>query len=244
MLNKNIQLQLNCFPLNNSQEELNACNNIYNRILRRFNISNMMNNDINRNDTKDGYLFTIRDKLNNRIVSSGQFNVASTTNYLAVEKVIKKITGSLPHWRNNFQENTYSEISALWVEHDYNALGLSDLIVRMCVIAAIKCRIRYLIAFYNKYSKKNALRFGFETRNEIGDNGKVFYPDRRYESTISMLRTTDLRRVHPKEQIIIREMMRKICSNYIVKINNTRIVLHYDLRNLLAGVVAQREQLI
>ena len=239
MPSEKIQLQLNCLPLNNCKEELKVCNNAYNRILNKFNISDLVSGDVNTLKKKAGYLFMIRNKENNRIVSSEQFNIASKESFLSVEKVLNKVTGNLPYWRNDFVENTYSETSALWVDHDYNGLGLSDLIVRMCVMAAIKCKVKYLIAFYNKYSRKNALRFGFETRNDIGNNGKIYYPDKRYESTISMLNTTNLRKVHSKELMLIREMMQKKHSNCVMKIKDRKIILNYDLRNLFSDVVAQ-----
>lgn len=222
-------LRIDIDPLNQCQSKNELCHQLHKEVLKKFGLHKLIAaKEANTLTPKHGYLITVVDSLHENIVASSRVYIADESTYLPIEKILQQQTGKSPYWRSNFTPNTYGETSGCWVNHEYTGLSIPNMLLRVSIIAALQSKLQYLMIFHNKITQKNVEHFGFQIVKNFGNQGELYYPDKRYISTVRNLQIPNLPTVPHQERTMIQTLCKE--QRHISKSNN--IEIDYNLQAL------------
>ena len=153
-------------------------------VLEVFGITQITSAKIDWVLNPDVYVVLVSEHENGPALGGGRIHVANNKNPLPIEDAVGEMDERIYSMVKNDTERGTGEFCALWNSWEIAGLGIGSIYLgRIFIALAYRLGLKTLYGLCAPATYRNSLRVGFRVLNEIGINGKFYYPKEKLTAT-------------------------------------------------------------
>lgn len=200
-------------------------------VLEVFGITQITSAKIDWVLNPDVYVVLVSEHENGPALGGGRIHVANRKNPLPIEDAVGAMDASIYKMVEDDTDAGTGEFCALWNSWEIAGMGIGSIYLgRIFIALAHRLGLKTLYGLCAPATYRNSLRVGFRVLQEIGINGKFYYP--KEQLTATSLIIEDLQNlplaVEEEREEIFKLRHEKSYTTMISTLKNENIELHTD----------------
>lgn len=181
----------------------------------------------------DVYVIMVTAEENGKALAGGRIHQANRKNPLPIEEAVGYMDEKIYEMIEQRTDVGTGELCGLWNSYEIAGLGIGSMqLSTACVAYAGLLKLSTLFGLCAPATYRNSIRGGFRVIDEIGVNGKFYYP--KDDLTATAILIDDLKglplTLEPERSIAMNMREKNIIHQAIKSKNDEIINLHFDLK--------------
>ena len=201
-------------------------------VLEIFGITQITSAKIDWVLNPDVFVILVTAEENGRALAGGRIHQANRKNPLPIEDAVGYMDDKIYQMVEERTDAGTGELCGLWNSWDIAGLGIGSMhLSTACVAYADLINLSTLFGLCAPATYRNSIRGGFRVINEIGINGKFYYP--KEDLTATSILVDDIKNLplthEPERSIAMNMRSNPITKQIIQSKTGEEITLHFDL---------------